>query len=79
MHGCTVDGLSHQLGHQRRVPWVGCLWGTTMNSNVVRPAECRRVGESEGCTPMLKSRDVVDFEETGPSAPFSLTSPTIPI
>ena len=39
-----------------------------MDADVVRPAERRRVGESEGCATMLKMCDVVDFEETGPTA-----------
>ena len=50
-----------------------------MDADVVRPAERRRVGESEGCATMLKMCDVVDFEETGPTAPFRLTTPTVTI
>ena len=75
--GCKRTGLNHQLGHQRRVPWVGCLWHTAMNSNVVAPAKCPGVGESEGCATMLKRGDVVDCEDARPTA--LLAAPSVPI
>ncbi len=74
-----ADGLIQKLLNQRRVAWVGCVRHTAMNSNVVRPAERRCVGESEGCATMLKRRDVVDLQDARLAAPFSLTAPTIPI
>ena len=50
-----------------------------MDANVVRPAERRCVGERVRFAPVLKMRDVVDFEETGPTAPFSLATPAVTI
>ena len=48
-----------------------------MKKNVVAPAKCPGVGESEGCATMLKRGDVVDLEETGLTA--LLTAPSVPI
>ena len=74
-----MDTLRQKLLNQRRVPWVGCVGFAAVDANVVRPAERRCVGERVRFAPVLKMRDVVDFEETGPTAPFSLATPAVTI
>ena len=71
--------LGQELGHQLGVSGVRSVGLTAVDADVVAPAKCPGVGQSEGCATMLKMCDVVDFEETGPTAPFRLTTPTVTI
>ena len=50
-----------------------------MNPNVVATAQGQGVGELIGLAAMFKGRDVVDLEETGPTAPFSLATPAVTV
>ena len=57
--------LGQELGHQLGVSGVRSVGLTAVDADVVAPAKCPGVGQSEGCAAMLKRRDVVDLEETG--------------
>ena len=69
--------LGQELGHQLGVSGVRSVGLTAVDADVVAPAKCPGVGQSEGCAAMLKRRDVVDLEETGLTT--LLAAPTVPI
>ena len=69
--------LGQELGHQLGVSGVRSMGLTAVDADVVGPAERRCVGERVRFAPMLKRRDVVDFEDARFSAflaPPSITS-----